>query len=768
MSDTDKLPLGTLGSSASSIANTTGDSSIGVNRLNLKVPLSTSAGTTMESAPIPSVASGTDMMTPQLSFQQEALLFQQMPTSSSASMPYVAGVAGITTTPQLSFQQELLLLKQMEMRQYQLARWQRWMYLQSYGSPAFQHMMFLPPASTPEQSSLAQEMASSLLQLGAENVSMTSASAMAEPKEAASSAVPQGEDIHEAQQQFSKEPHIETPQDQGHLMDIVAASSSHDGQHATNFHSESPQDQCKSHNLGPPVLRTRLTYESKRQKVPTSLEIWKGDISNPVRPVDILVVSAYSGNFTTACLDSVIRSVTRRHGINFADIAENHCEFNLRTDIGVWISTPLGENLPFRRILCILIEATGNQPYLQAPVPYLAENYHPLSIIYERIFSGIAYMQGRAEDLNHSNLSISIPMVGEIFNETSDVADHMVRASKRALEGECPLIGKILLYGFEDHQADELQRAAIDSISSWSQHDKPSIVAGAMQVKTGNTPPTSSIVAGEDTPRAKIGDTPLTHSTVTGSMQMKTGGFCLNDSVADVILGENDTHGLTNDITNFYKQDVRGIFDRKHPTSVDQVLRLFDLVYEIKHSGRKLKHDLSFWVSRETAAKCEARAREKGEEHPYHAMPQVAVFGRKNNKRQVFFVQACPTCIKHDIKENRVARQRTNGNKKPIDSYLEAVQSAAEAASSGLGQKESLGREPQCDRCEGKLKRKRSASESDVDRSVEPIPEESSSNSTDPEPKRQKGTESSSPLAGATSSSFGWLTRFFRGKCGNS
>jgi hypothetical protein len=559
----------------------------------------------------------------------------------------------------------------------------------------------VPVSHVPSGSPRVQDAASVLTQLGRSLSLPRSLPGTEMPNQVASS-VPQGQDIQEAPEHVNKEPHFEPPQEE---VDVAKIPSSLEDQLIRLM----PQDPVQGPLSERPELRTRLIHGSKHQEQARTLEIWKGDITNPAEPVDILVISACRDFDIYTCPNSVIESVGRHF---VADIAANHCEFDLRDRIGVWISKPL-ENLPFRRILCVLIGAKKEkQPYLQSTICLIDQEYHPLSIIYERLFSSIAFMEGKAEDLNKGNISVSIPMVGEFFCDTSVVADHMVRASKRALEGECSLVGKILLYGYTADAAEELKRAAIDSISSWSQHD---------------TPPTPSIR--------------------TGAMQMKDGTFCLNDSEADVILGENDTHGITNAITKFYKEDVRSIFGRRPPASVAQVQQLFDLVYQIKNRGRKLKPHLCFWVSSETASKCEARAQEKGETPTHHAKPQAVVFGTKfapkNSQKQVLFVQACPTCIRHDIKGNQVAKYRSRGNKKRSDSDPESL-----SVSSGpTSHEESHAPNPQGDGCERKNNRKRCAPDSDDDPTI-------------PKTKRQKGPEPSSRW----SSAFGWLTSLVRAK----
>eukprot|EP00797_Seminavis_robusta_P035380 Sro875_g214370.1 n/a (979) ;mRNA; r:17578-20514 len=167
--------------------------------------------------------------------------------------------------------------------------------------------------------------------------------------------------------------------------------------------------------------------------------------------------------------------------------------------------------------------------------------------------------------------------------------------------------------------------------------------------------------------------------------------ICLNDSSADIILGENDIHGITNNITRFYKDEIRPMYQRTRPSSIEHVLRMLDVHYEIKHNGQSLPEAPAFWISLDGAKRCDQRRRGFNAHEPQQRHerppPGTIYYGRKTRGHQVFFVRACSDCVKNDIRGNYKKRRTpepeeltSEGKASPEESRSEVISSPIEGS----------------------------------------------------------------------------------------
>jgi serine/threonine protein kinase len=196
------------------------------------------------------------------------------------------------------------------------------------------------------------------------------------------------------------------------------------------------KDQPNKHML--PMLCGQYIHNSK-QYGKRELAVWRGDITNPVEAVDILVFSCCDGDYNITCGGSVLKAIESRYRISVAAEFATR-EFDYLQQIDVWISKPLGEGVPFRHLLCVSIKEGD-----------------PLAEVHHKIFQGVALLN--IETKSDYKRSLAIPLLGEAFYGNAATADHLLRAAKRAMD-DVPTCGKIHLYGYEDNQASVLLTAA--------------------------------------------------------------------------------------------------------------------------------------------------------------------------------------------------------------------------------------------------------------------------------------------------------------------
>ncbi|CAB9515459.1 Polyubiquitin (Fragment) [Seminavis robusta] len=213
------------------------------------------------------------------------------------------------------------------------------------------------------------------------------------------------------------------------------------------------------------------------------LEVWQGDVTNPMERTDILVISCCEGDYNITCPESVIRSIEERHRISVAAEYANRCEFDFRKQHDLWISKAR-DDMPFRRLLCVSIR-----------------DGEPLANVYKKIFRGIALMDNQTDFIGRR--SITFPMIGEAFHGPVKVAENLVGAAKVAMD-ESATCGKILLYGYETKKALALKDAAehilrIPSIGQDSQFadavENPVPPVAAMVVETTKSAPVPRKIA---------------------------------------------------------------------------------------------------------------------------------------------------------------------------------------------------------------------------------------------------------------------------------
>jgi serine/threonine protein kinase len=196
------------------------------------------------------------------------------------------------------------------------------------------------------------------------------------------------------------------------------------------------KDQSNRHNM--PVLYGHYIHNSKKYGK-RELEVWRGDVTNPVEAVDILVFSCCDGDYNIPCPGSVLEAIETRYKIEIAaEFAQR--EFDYLQQIDVWVSKPLREGVPFRHLLCVVIKEGD-----------------PLAEVHDKIFQGVALLN--IETKPDHLTSLAIPMVGEAFYGGVAIADNLLRASRRAME-DVPTCGKIHLYGYDDNQTSVLLKAA--------------------------------------------------------------------------------------------------------------------------------------------------------------------------------------------------------------------------------------------------------------------------------------------------------------------
>jgi len=118
-------------------------------------------------------------------------------------------------------------------------------------------------------------------------------------------------------------------------------------------------------------------------------------------------------------------------------------------------------------------------------------------------------------------------------------------------------------------------------------------------------------------------------------------------SKTDIILG---MRGVTTTGTAFYKNEVRVIFERRKPQSVDLVHDLLQLVRKVKYHESMA---FTFWVSEEKASKC--RERRNGQ---CGASPPAKLYVDHKKGIEIKFVRACDECIRDDIDNNQVRGKR--------------------------------------------------------------------------------------------------------------
>lgn len=81
-----------------------------------------------------------------------------------------------------------------------------------------------------------------------------------------------------------------------------------------------------------------------------TLELFEGDITALESKSDVLVVSAFAGSYLPT-RGTVVRALHER-GVDLGAHLR-HPELDLRAALGTWVTKPLPDDLPFRRVLCV-------------------------------------------------------------------------------------------------------------------------------------------------------------------------------------------------------------------------------------------------------------------------------------------------------------------------------------------------------------------------------------------------------------------------------
>src|SRR5690348_1102201 len=81
-----------------------------------------------------------------------------------------------------------------------------------------------------------------------------------------------------------------------------------------------------------------------------TFELYEGDLTRIGCQVDILVASAFKGNYE-ATKGTVVGALQRSLGLDVAHLAST-CDFDFRDALGIWISKPI-EGREFTRLLCV-------------------------------------------------------------------------------------------------------------------------------------------------------------------------------------------------------------------------------------------------------------------------------------------------------------------------------------------------------------------------------------------------------------------------------
>jgi hypothetical protein len=144
-----------------------------------------------------------------------------------------------------------------------------------------------------------------------------------------------------------------------------------------------------------------------------TFELYQGDLSALDFPVDILVVSAFAGDYTPT-RGSLIGALHRRNGIDVGALARD-AEFDLREQFGVWVSRPVSGQA-FTRVLGV--ELTGGG---------LATDE-----VIENIFIALAILEAKRVPVH----SIALPLLGTGQQQLrpSEVIRPLLEAARRHLQ----------------------------------------------------------------------------------------------------------------------------------------------------------------------------------------------------------------------------------------------------------------------------------------------------------------------------------------------
>ena len=170
-----------------------------------------------------------------------------------------------------------------------------------------------------------------------------------------------------------------------------------------------------------------------------TIELYKGDLSSPDLEYDILVVSAFSGNYFPTH-KSLVGSIYHNCKINLHQLHDN-CEFNLLEPFSIWISKEI-DGLHFKRIICL--EMVGSKFNLEKLI--------------KNIFIGVSILEFNDINVN----SVAIPLIGTGSQQlnTDSVVSNLVCQSKEALE-KCHFLSKII-FADKDKKKVEIFSEAIN------------------------------------------------------------------------------------------------------------------------------------------------------------------------------------------------------------------------------------------------------------------------------------------------------------------
>jgi hypothetical protein len=120
-----------------------------------------------------------------------------------------------------------------------------------------------------------------------------------------------------------------------------------------------------------------------------SFELYEGDLTHPEYAADLLVVSAYRGNYSPVA-NTLIGALYTASGLDVSALAADS-EFDLRGSFGLWISREMsGQH--FKRIMCL--ELIGGRL--------------PVSDVIENIFLGLSILDAKGVEV----ASVAMPLVG--------------------------------------------------------------------------------------------------------------------------------------------------------------------------------------------------------------------------------------------------------------------------------------------------------------------------------------------------------------------
>lgn len=189
-------------------------------------------------------------------------------------------------------------------------------------------------------------------------------------------------------------------------------------------------------------LRNAIDYDSPHGY--RSFELWQGDITDPGVSVDVLVVSYLEGFEPVEA--SVVTALHKQHGINIFALARN-CEYDLRQALGTWVSFPLQEGYPFRRIIGVEMTSTVEA----SP-----------SIAIDNVFATFALLEAKVKGIEVSKRNevirtLALPVLGAggMAFDPNCVLDALIPTAKSAVE-RSPTLERVVFVAYNAKMANLL------------------------------------------------------------------------------------------------------------------------------------------------------------------------------------------------------------------------------------------------------------------------------------------------------------------------